>query len=78
MPVEVEPISDNERWKKSVQYVGEIIGIDHKTIENYLVLAYDGTDKIKADTDIPDLEGVITVVQVFLEHVSGKKVRLED
>jgi hypothetical protein len=78
MAVEFETVNDRDRWKKTIKNVGEILSLPPEKILNYIVLAYDGTPEMKADTDIPDVKDVVALVMVFLEHVTGKKVHLDD
>jgi len=78
MGVEYENVNDQKRWEKSVKNVAEILEIPSETVQNYLLLVYDGTPKLKADTDISEVVDVIALITLFLEHVTGKKVRFED
>jgi hypothetical protein len=78
MTVKFENIEDQERWEKARANVGEILELEPEKVLNYLVLAYDGTPEMKADTDMPEVEEVVELVSIFLRHVTGKKVRFED
>jgi hypothetical protein len=78
MAVEFENITDRARWETAVKNVAEILELPPENVKNYLVLVYDGSPELKADTDIPDVRDVVAMVMVFLEHVTGKKVNLED
>jgi hypothetical protein len=78
MAVEFESVNDQARWEKAVKNIGQILGIPTEKVVNYLVLVYDGSPELKADTDISEVPDVIAMVTVFLEHVTGKTVRFED
>jgi hypothetical protein len=78
MAVEFETVNDKDRWKKTVKNVGEILGLEPEKILNYIVIGYDGTPELKADTDFPEVADVVAVVAIFLEHVTGKTVRFDD
>lgn len=76
MPVEFEEEKNQERWETAIKNVAEILQLDKDTVENYLVLVYDGTTELKVDTDLPDIGAIVSMTMVFLEHVSGKGVIL--
>ena len=78
MAVEFETITDQARWKKTIKHIAEILDLDPDNVLNYIVLAYDGTQELKADTDIPEVSDVVALTTIFLEHVTGKKVRFDD
>jgi hypothetical protein len=77
MAVEFENVTDQKRWELALKNIGEILELPPEQVKNYLVLVYDGTPELKADTDIPNVTDVIALVILFLEHVTGKTVRLE-
>lgn len=77
MAVEFENVTDRERWEKALANVGEILGIAPENVKNYFLLVYDGTQELKADTDIPEVTDVVAMVTIFLEHVTGKTVRFD-
>lgn len=77
MAVEFEEINDRAKWETAVKNVGEMLDLAPEDVKNYLLLVYDGTHELKADTDIPDVTSVVGMVTIFLEHITGKKVRLE-
>lgn len=76
MPIEFEEIDDQERLAIAYKNIGEILRIDAAKIQNYFILVYDGTDELKADTDIPEVDIVVRTLSVFLEHLTGRKVFL--
>ena len=78
MAVEFENVTDQKRWELALRNIGEILEIPPEKVKNYLVLAYDGTPELKADTDITNVTDVVALVILFIEHVTGKTVRLED
>jgi hypothetical protein len=78
MAVEFESINDQARWEKAIKNVAEILELKPENVKNYLLLVYDGTQELKADTDIPNVTDVVAMTMVFLEHITGQKVRLED
>jgi len=78
MAVEFESINDRARWELAIKNVAAILELKPETVKNYLVLVYDGTPELKADTDIPEVTDVVAMVMVFLEHITGRKVTLED
>lgn len=78
MPVEFENVNDRKRWEKALKNIGEILDLPPENVKNYLVLVYDGTPELKADTDISDVKDVVAMTMVFLEHITGRKVNLED
>jgi hypothetical protein len=77
MAVEFENVTDQKRWELALRNIGEILELPPEQVKNYLVLVYDGTPELKADTDIPNVTDVVALVTLFLEHVTGKTVRLE-
>lgn len=77
MAVEFENVTDRERWEKALANVGEILGIAPENVKNYFLLVYDGTQELKADTDIPEVTDVVAMVTIFREHVTGKTVRFD-
>jgi hypothetical protein len=78
MAVEFESVTDQARWELAVKNLGEILELPPEKVKNYLVLVYDGTPEMKADTDITEVADVVALVMIFLEHLTGQKVRLED
>jgi hypothetical protein len=77
MTVEFESVTDQARWELAVKNLGEILELPPEKVKNYLVLVYDGTPEMKADTDITEVADVVALVMIFLEHLTGQKVRLE-
>jgi hypothetical protein len=75
MTLEYQTEHDPGRWETAIKNVAEILQLDPDTVGNYLVIAYDGGPILKADTDLAEYD-LIAMVTVFLEHVSGKTVRL--
>lgn len=78
MTLEFEKEKNQQRWEKAIKNVAEILQLDPKKVGNYLVIVYDGTGELKADTDLDDINTIIAMTTVFLEHVSGKKVTFDD
>lgn len=76
MTLDYEERTDQEHWELAVKNVAEILKLDKDKVGNYLVLAYDGTPELKADTDVEDIPTITALLVVFLEHVSGKGVIL--
>lgn len=77
MAVEFEDINDRTRWEQALKHIGAILEIPPEDVKNYLVLVYDGTPTLKADTDITEVTEVVALVITFLEHITNQKVRLE-
>lgn len=78
MPVEFENVTDRARWETAIKNIGEILDLTPENVKNYLVLVYDGSPELKADTDIPNVGDVVALVTTFLEHITNQKVRFED
>lgn len=75
MPVTYEEDHDEEKADKIIAAIAENLGLEPDSIKKYMIIAYDGTEQLKAGSDLEQGD-MINLTIVFLEHLTGMHVEL--